>query len=212
MKSAMSGRSLVLAALLAVAVNGQTVEELKRQADTLKARGDAAGALKLMERAASADPKSAAIEDEVGFLLAVLQRNAEAKTHFARAIELDPRYASAQFHLGVVYWLEKDPDRAIPLLQTAAALAPEVFDYRLKLGLAFFEVGHYSESVTELQAATRIDARNGAAWNSLGLSLQMTDRLDESREAYAKAVELSPDDLLARNRYGFMLVQSREPE
>src|SRR5580693_1064108 len=89
---------------------GQTAAELKQRADALKAQGDAAGALELMEKAAEADPKSAELEDEAGFLLAVLKRNPEAKVHFERAIQLDPAYAAASYHLGVLYWLDKDPD------------------------------------------------------------------------------------------------------
>src|ERR1035438_4400054 len=109
-------RRILFAALLSVAANGQTAAELKQQADALKARGDAAGALALTEKAAEADPKSAALEDEIGFLLAVLKRSQEAKPHFERALELDSGYAAAYFHLGVLFWLEKEPNRAIPLL------------------------------------------------------------------------------------------------
>jgi hypothetical protein len=50
---------LFLAALPYLTANAQTAAELKQQADALKARGDAAGALELMEKAAEADPKSA---------------------------------------------------------------------------------------------------------------------------------------------------------
>src|SRR5277367_466775 len=80
--SSMSCRILFFAACLAAAANGQTASELKEQADALKARGDAAGALILTQKAAEADPKSAALEDEIGFLLAVLKRSPEAKPHF----------------------------------------------------------------------------------------------------------------------------------
>ena len=123
-----------------------------------------------------------------GFLLAVLKRNPEAKPHFERAIQLDPVYAAAHFHLGVLYWLEKDPNHGIPFLQTAVRLAPEVFDYRLKLGLAFFAVSHYDESASELKAATQLQPGNASAWNSLGLSLQQSGAVPEAVEAqYSQA-------------------------
>src|ERR1700733_8600219 len=109
-------RGILVAALLSLSAKGQAAAELKQQADALKARGDAAGALELTEKAAEADPKSAALEDEIGFLLAVLKRSPEAKPHFERAFDLNPGYAAAYFHLGVLFWLEKDPNRAIPLL------------------------------------------------------------------------------------------------
>src|SRR5437763_9670800 len=74
----------------------------------LKARGDAAGALAAWEKAAEANPKSARIQDEIGFLLAVLNKPADAVRHFTRALELDVRYAPAHYHLGVAYWLRRD--------------------------------------------------------------------------------------------------------
>src|ERR1700728_2965481 len=177
--SSMYCRILLFAAFLGVTAKGQPAAELKQQADARKAVGDAAGALEFMEKAAEADPRSAEFEDEIGFLLAVLQRNPEAKPHFERAIDLVPGYAAAHYHLGVLYWLEEDPNRAIPLLQTAVKLAPAMFDYRLKLGLSFFGVFHYEESVNELRAATQLEPGNGSAWNSLGLALQQTGALLE---------------------------------
>lgn len=211
--SFMFHRAVMLAACLLVpVVDAQSVAELRSQAAALKAKGDAAGALELTEKAAEADPKSGELEDEVGFLLAVLKRGPEAKPHFERAIELEPKLASAYFHLGVLYWLEKDPNHSIPLLQSAVALAPAVADYHLKLGVSFYEVSHYEESVKELKIATTLEPRNAAAWNSLGLSLQQTGPKTECRDAFAQAVVLNPNDLNARNSYGFMLVQFRQPE
>jgi len=49
----------------------------------------------------------------------------EAVSRFKRALSLDPRFAPAQYHLSLVYWIEDDEDRSIPYLQTAAALEPE---------------------------------------------------------------------------------------
>ena len=95
-----------------------TLAQLEARARELKSRGDAAGSLAAWEKAAALDPKSAAIQDEIGFLLAVLNRRQEAIQHFERAIALDPRSALAHYHLGVAYWIEQDPDRSIPQLQS----------------------------------------------------------------------------------------------
>ena len=127
-------RILLIGALFHVAATAQTASQLRRQADSLKAKGDAAGALELTLKAAEANPKSAELEDEIGFLLAVLGRGPEARPHFARAVELQPGYAPAHFHAGVLFWLDKDPNRAIPLLREAVRLAPKAADYRIKLG------------------------------------------------------------------------------
>jgi tetratricopeptide (TPR) repeat protein len=70
----------------------------------------------------------------VGFLLAVLSRREEAIQSFQQALDLDPKFAPAQYHLGVAYWLEKNPGLSIPHLQSAAALEPGNFEYQYSWG------------------------------------------------------------------------------
>src|SRR5947209_2766844 len=78
MSIGMLRRSFLSAALLlSSAAHGQNAGGLRQQAEALKAKGDAAGALAVFEKAAAADPKSADIEDQIGFLLAVLKRAPE---------------------------------------------------------------------------------------------------------------------------------------
>src|SRR4051812_10116151 len=100
----------------------QTLEQWRAQGKELKSAGNAAGALEAFTKASELDPKSAALQDEVGFLLAVLGRQPEALARFERAIQLNPSYAPALFHFGVAAWLAKDPDRAIASLQKAVKI------------------------------------------------------------------------------------------
>ena len=91
----MRSRWLCLFLCSLAALPGQeTLAQLESRARELKARGDAAGSLEAWQKAAALDPKSAAIQDEIGFLLAVLNRRQEAIQHFERAVSLDPRSAT----------------------------------------------------------------------------------------------------------------------
>src|SRR5579859_6384992 len=106
----MAYRWLLMAVLLVSANAQQTSAQWQARARELKARGDAAGSLAAWQKAAELDPKSAAIEDEIGFLLAVLNRHAEAAQHLEHAVALDARFAPARYHLGVLYWIQQDPN------------------------------------------------------------------------------------------------------
>src|SRR3981081_3064852 len=106
-------RLVVLLSLLTIS-GAETLQQMEQRARQLKAQGDAAGALAAFEKAAALDPKSAKLQDEIGFLLAVLQRPVEAADHFVRAAALDPAFAPAHYHLGVSFWLRQDPAQAIP--------------------------------------------------------------------------------------------------
>src|SRR5262249_41319195 len=114
----------LLVAIAFPAFGQETLQQLQSRAIALKSRGDAAGALAAWRQAAALDPKSARIQDEIGFLLVVLNRREDAMRSFERAIELDPQFAPARYHLGVAYWLQQDPNHTVPLLQPALPLAP----------------------------------------------------------------------------------------
>src|SRR5258707_15892041 len=132
-----SGRWLSLVVCFQwIAAGATSLEELESRAMALKAKGDAAGALAVYQEAATRDPKSPRYQDEIGFLLAVLNRRSEAMEHFNRAVDLDPRFAPAHFHLGVALWIEQDPARSILQLQTAVDLEPENGADRSRLGQA----------------------------------------------------------------------------
>src|SRR5215475_6930042 len=119
---------IFLLAAIALPARGQeTLKQVESRAVELKSHGDAAGSLAAWRQAAALDPKSARIQDEIGFLLVVLNQRVEAIQSFERAIELDSKFAPAHYHLGVAYWLQQDPGRSIPRLQAAVAIDGEKF-------------------------------------------------------------------------------------
>src|SRR5437867_4219996 len=124
----------------------QSLPDWLRQAAALKARGDAAGALNAYQEAARLGPPSAEIQDEIGFLLAVLKRPGEALEHFREAVRLDPNFAPARYHLGVALWLGGDRNAALEELRAAARLKPAEFDYRYRLGEALSDAGRHGEA------------------------------------------------------------------
>jgi tetratricopeptide (TPR) repeat protein len=90
---------------------------------------------------------------------------------FEKAIELDPRYAAAyagcSSAYGQMYWL---------------------FSRDMK----------YRERAQELSfKALMYDNNLAAAYTAMGLSYFLGDKLDESRAASRKAIELDPDDFIA---------------
>src|SRR5260370_23988483 len=87
----------------------ETATEWVRQGRAFKAKGDAASALHAFEQALLLDPKSAEIEDEVGFLLAAMNRAAESTLHVVMAIGIDPSFPPAHYHLRAAYWIAGDP-------------------------------------------------------------------------------------------------------
>src|SRR3982751_4087293 len=87
----------LLAVIAATAFGQETLEQLESRAIELKSRGDAAGALAAWRQAAALDPGSARIQDEIGFLLVVLNRRDEALQYFERAVRLDAKFVPGHY-------------------------------------------------------------------------------------------------------------------
>src|SRR5258708_28104463 len=98
---------LLCLAMAAGVLAAQSPADLRTQGAALKAKGDAVSALAAFERAATLEPNAADLRDEIGFLLAVQGRQAEALPNFEEAIRLNARYAPARYHLGVALWLRR---------------------------------------------------------------------------------------------------------
>ena len=186
----------------------------RAEVDALKAKGDAAGALARLEQVEQDSKPSAAIEDEMGFLLAVLNQRAGAMDRFRKALAIDPKFAAAHYHLGVALWLDGNREEALRALEQAARLGPKVFDYRYRYGAALVDLGNNAgpgrtaDAVTECKAATRLRAGSAAAWNQLGLALQHQGDRKAASDAYAKAVDIEPANADFRNNYGLMLLET----
>lgn len=69
-------------------------------------------------------PEDGACEFQLGQIAQVEGKTAEAKAHFARAVELSPSFVQALTALGKLSAQEKDYQRAISLLSRATALQP----------------------------------------------------------------------------------------
>ena len=102
-----------------------TLQQLESTARERLAAQDVNGALATYEKLAALVPRSAAYQDEIGFLLAATNLSPDAIAHFQRATELDPKMAQAWYHLGVALWLTQHPEPALRALQKAVALEPE---------------------------------------------------------------------------------------
>jgi protein O-GlcNAc transferase len=189
----------------------QTPADLANQSESALRSGDAAKAVTLLNQALRAPGATAESEDHLGFLLAVLGRSPDGLKHFQKAIALNPDFAPAHYHLGAALWLAKDHEHGLPELQAAVKLAPDNFDYRYHLGSAYLDMNDFEHAVSEFKQATVIDPSRPAAWAQLGAALRKLGDL-AAMDAYAHALQLTPQDDAVRNVYASLLVQTRQPD
>ncbi|MGE5805156.1 MAG: protein kinase domain-containing protein [Ignavibacteria bacterium] len=120
---------------------------------------------------------------------------------FRKAIELDPRYASAYAGLGEAYanlhldydskevWL----DKAIESSFKALMYDPTLSEAYSALGLSYFSKKSMDEAITSTKKAIELDPANFIAYWILGRIYHSTDRDLEAVDPLKKAIELNPD-------------------
>jgi serine/threonine protein kinase/Flp pilus assembly protein TadD len=120
---------------------------------------------------------------------------------FERAIEYDPRYASAHAGLGEAYallygnferkslWLDKAMEAGLKALMYDSN-SPEAYT---ALGLAHYYKKSFDDAITAGQKAIELDPNSFVGHWVLGRILHMTDRDDEAVSLFEKTIELNPD-------------------
>jgi tetratricopeptide (TPR) repeat protein len=89
---------------------------------------------------------------------------------------------------------------AIEQLNEAIRLNPEYDRARYNLAACLEFMGRRPEAIEQLRAITARRSRDTAVWNRLGLMLGRENQAAAARDAFARALEIAPDDpLLVRN-------------
>lgn len=73
------------------------------------------------------------------------------------------------------------------------------------IGVALRELGFYPEARASLTKAISLDAKQGEAWNALGLLEQVSQKPEAAILAFREACRLSPDSAEYHNNLGFSL-------
>ncbi len=87
----------------------------------------------------------------------------------------------------------REHDEALSTYEDALALAPNAQEIRWAKWSVLVRLGQGNLAIAELQRIAKDDARNPLVFLRLAQELRKLDRLEESVEAYRKAVELAPD-------------------
>ncbi|MGB7750812.1 MAG: tetratricopeptide repeat protein [Candidatus Acidiferrales bacterium] len=136
-------------------------------------------------------PDDAVVHYDLGYAYTALQKPAEAKSEYEKAIALDPKMAAAYQNLGVTL-IPTDPAGAIEPLQHAAQLMPEDARTKWLLGVALEATKNDAAAIEQYQAAVKLDAKSVEIRNSLGFALLRAGRAGEAEAAFREALSLLP--------------------
>jgi len=136
-------------------------------------------------------PDDATVHYNLGYVYSAMQRPADAKGEYEKAISLDPKMAPAYQNLGLTL-IPSDPAAAIEPLQHAAELEPGNARTKWLLGTALEATGKLSAAIEQYEAARKLDDKDPDIRNSLGFALLRAGRASEAEAALREALALRP--------------------
>jgi tetratricopeptide (TPR) repeat protein len=127
--------------------------------------------------------------------------NAQARQMFEQAVALDPQYAEAYAHLGVIShqeWLWRwsaDPqtvERALALAQRAVALDDSLPLAHALLGGVYALKQQYDQAIAEGERAVALDPNRADTYANQALVLNSVGKFEEALRVVKQAIRLNP--------------------
>jgi protein O-GlcNAc transferase len=156
-------------------------------------RGEYEEAVRLIEKAIAAHPKSAQFHFNLGAALANLGRLDKAADAFQRATELDPKNADAFANLGNAMRRMHRPKEAIAACRRALQLKPNYLEAMITLGNALTDFGQKDESIQVFRKALALQPNSVTIRNNLGIALATWGDNDGAIAEYEAAILIEPE-------------------
>ena len=126
-------------------------------ASALLWKGDADGAIQVLQEALRIDPSYAWAHYYLGVSLARKREYEKAREALKEALKLRPDFPEAEFYLGVTHASEGQFQEAAAYLRSAVRSRPDAAPARYYLGLVLEGLGRQKEGKAELEASRRLD-------------------------------------------------------
>src|SRR3569623_549163 len=133
-------------------------------------QGEYARAVKYLMRAAKLMPERPEVWNVLGTALQGLQQRPQALESYQRALRINKDFSAAHFNLGVLHLEQQQLPQAVAELKTFVAAEPNEAQGWQKLGTALLRFHKADEAEKAFQQALRINPKDAASLNNLGMA------------------------------------------
>lgn len=130
----------------------------------------------------------------LGISYARMGKHLKALDAFQSALELDPGSAMISYNMALEYLSLNKPELALNYLNTAVKTESENPDYWCEHGIALYLVQDFPSAEESYDKAMSCGGESSRLWNSLGVLRFVTERYDEAKVFFNRAVQLDPLD------------------
>ena len=157
-------------------------------------------------------PKNPQVQVVVAKLFEARGNYDQAQVAYLAAIAADPGYTPAKSAIIMNNFRRGDIDGALKAAEELVKTNPNSPEANKMYGEFLARKGQYKEAVPPLEKATAAMPTNADAWAILAHSYHMTRSFEDGKDAYAKAVQLNPNNNEIKSNYGLLLGMSGEPD
>jgi len=134
-------------------------------------------------------PENAGAQERVGALLFDAGRYADAVSHFEEAVKSSPTPAN-RVALAQAYIKNKEPDKALPIVQQVLAAQPKDYDLRMLCGRLIRDQRKFPEAAEQFIAAAQLKPDSVEAWSELSTVLVLAENYAGALAALDKIAAL----------------------
>jgi len=116
----------------------------------------------------------------------------KAYAFYTRAVELNPKHTGAQVHLGRLYILSGEADKALKAAQAALEVDPKDAPAMVLKGLAQARLDHKARAIEQAQAALAADPKNLDAFSLLSALYADRGDLDQAIALIRQGLQENP--------------------
>jgi len=173
-----------------------SADKLAEAADVLRARRLQEDALDYYRYALKRGGDETKLENDVGVTLLELNRLAEARIAFKRAVKVKPKYAQGWNNLGATEYVAGNPKAALTDYLRAVKLEKKSAIYHANLGTAYFELKDFESGRSEFSKAVKIDRNVFQEGGWAGVQAHVLSSSDRGRYCFemAKIAAATHDD------------------
>jgi tetratricopeptide (TPR) repeat protein len=129
----------------------------------------------------------------------------KARQLFREALQYDSKHSDALSWLALLSFLELNKEEGFRYLEQALRKKPPSAMAVALQGIAYLMDEEYNEAIGALQKAKAVDPNLQMIYSNLARSYRKIGKLDLAEEAARRAIELNPNDFLARSELSNIL-------
>ncbi|MBT8079735.1 MAG: tetratricopeptide repeat protein, partial [Gammaproteobacteria bacterium] len=145
------------------------------------------------------DPSLPEVHTALGYLYWHTGDFDRAESEFRIAIDKDAKFYEAYSGLGDTLFSKNQLDAALLMYQQLVNLQPAYWAGYRKLGYFYYRQGRDAEALPHFREVTELTPDNAPGWNNLGAVNYMLGDFEGAANAYQRALELAPTQIVYAN-------------